>query len=112
MKLSKAEKILRKDFKEMLAHMGGAMGSCADNQFSVVVVPAKAFDALEFDDQEKNKFFYVASSYCSSWPYNRKLGELVVLERLFDERQFMVVPALNRSADDVLTDMMEFLGEG
>ncbi len=109
MKLSKTEKIQRKDRLEELEGMGGMIDSCPDNKFTVAVVPANTFDAAVWHYGEDTEFFYIAASYCAATDeFRRKRGELIALERLF-AGEFMIVPSYGRTVEEMLLQTMEFV---
>ena len=111
MKLSKFEKQQRRAQLERLAQMGGRIDSCPIERLTVAVVPANTYDEEFWNDGQETEFFYVSASYCSgSDEFRRKRGELIAIDRLFGG-EFLRVPAAGRSADEMLTNAMQFVSD-
>jgi hypothetical protein len=101
MKLTAAEKTIRKLFKQDLAQAKGQVFTDEDFSITVVVVPACG--------RLDSAFVHVAVAQCSSGDaFKRKRGELVALERWADGC-VLSVRRNGRTLADVSTDMMEFL---
>lgn len=105
MKLNDAEKKTRKMYRTKLETMGGWMQSDRVLGTTIAAVPALAFDdnygAGGMDVM--NKFFYVSASHCNhaADKFNRKRGELLALERLFDG-EFIMVPSGDREVREIV----------
>lgn len=89
-KLTKDEKIERRDLLGVLSQIGGEVFSNPSQGVTVVVVPAVQWSLLVFDDtvdssSTNDRFVRVAVAVCSeSDTFKRKRGELIALQRLMN----------------------------
>ena len=101
-KLNVFQRDMRKMFKAELAAGGGELFSFPHERVTVLVCPSAG---------EDSNFCQVAVAYCDEADtFRRKVGELMVLERYFDEAQTIPVPFMGRDnqmiADSVVAMLM------
>lgn len=100
MKLDAQERQARKSLKQMLKAFNGVVMSDSITGTTVAAMPC--------GDVADARFCKIATAFCDfdADTWNRKRGEFIALQRLLDMDEFVRVPTLGRTLDEVVLAFM------
>lgn len=109
MKLDTQEKQARKSLKQMLKAYNGIIMSDSVTGTTVAAMPCVPWHQASSSGREKPvRYCKIATAFCNfdTDTWNRKRGEFIALQRLLDMDQFVAIPTLDRTLDEVVLAFM------